>query len=227
MIPIHTLKGHLTQREALEYSLFKLGDKKILHDRTTELVALMRRHMTPGEQYVVYATNRYPRRNRTCKKGSFLLAEGAARLLTIPIVVGKYKYTLRKGVPFRHAPITRREYLSRETTVFVVDDAYFKGEALRFALSGIKVPVKRMIFFGILHGKNKSKELPLNDLAFRKGSVSRLAAIITQKGYIFTNQMLKTLDKLPQKEMKILRERMGPLLRRKLSKAIKIHHGTY
>src|SRR3989344_245307 len=194
-------------KKKLEYSLLKLGDTRITARFTKEMRYLIRsktRSMSGGG-FVLFAIDRYPLKNLDCKKTSLLLAEGLARSLKLPLVTARYRYVLRNGTEVQTTPVIQsgKRYLNTGTDVLSIDDSIYDGVSLKRTIQVLKT-ARSILHFAIVRGKNKSAEISLNNLAFKRKGPGVLPGIIRQKGYFFTSQMLKTIEALSRSEKKEL-----------------------
>lgn len=217
----------LSARTAWRYSLLKLGDTTC----TAAFVADLRRLILSKirnpirGRCVLFAVDRYPLNNSSCRKTSVLLAEGLARSFKMPLVIARYGYVTRSGHSTQSIPVLEngREFLKPETCVISIDDSIYSGTSLGRSLTVLTMPVASILHFSVIKGTDKLSELPLNDLVYRTKGPACLPAIIKQRNYFFTSQMLKTVELLSRSERKTLVRSIGTRSAKRLHEAYRLH----
>jgi pyrimidine operon attenuation protein/uracil phosphoribosyltransferase len=218
---------------ARDYSMFKLGDPKIIDRYATRLSRVIREHLPKRRESIIYTTNKYPA-NIYCRKNSLLLAEKIARQLGKLLIIGEYRYTpnskkfyddqlKRKMI---HKPMLKgKRKLGRHNYhVVMVDDSIFSGLTLRTSLVELGRITDSVDFFSIINLRGSGySEKEINDLIFNKKGVSVLVEVMKKPGYVFTSHLLRTIDKLSPNEKQRIFEKIDQKQNRRLRKAFEIY----
>jgi len=192
------LYRRLDDKKAWEYSLLKLGDTHVTTKFIEEMCRLVcsKTHHIPDGRFALFAIDRYPRKNPYCKKTSLMLAEGLAKHIKIPLIVAWYRYINKGGKMTQSTPKIQygRRYLNRFTDVLSIDDSIYSGTSLNRSLKVIGGSVHSITHYAVLRGRNKSSEIPLNNLVFKKKGLAYLPTIIKKPGYFLQVRCLKQLN---------------------------------
>ena len=218
---------------ARDYSMFKLGDPKIIARYATMLVQVIRERLPKRRESIIYTTNKYPA-NAYCRKNSLLLAEKIARQLKKVFIIGEYRYTpdnkkfyddqLRRKMI--HKPILKdKRKLNRHNYhVVMIDDSIFSGLTLRTSLVELDQITDSVDFFSVINlCRGAYSEKDINDFVFNKKGISVLVEVMKKPGYVFTSHLLRTIDKLSFKEKERIFKKIDQKQNGRLRKAFEIY----
>lgn len=201
---IRSLYKNFNQNLIEEYSAFKYGDRNIINKYADELVGLIKQDHISLKS-VVYTTNKYPIYD-WCKKNSLILAEVVAKKLSLPLVVGQYQYKYSSKKFYDNANVRKAvipEFFHDEKTRYrhynfiFIDDSIVGGQSMivsRNLLESISKNVK--YYFVCDFRKCGISERIFNEAAYNKYGNSWLIKLINTPKYVFTTQMIRTLETL-------------------------------
>jgi len=203
-----SLFNEINDHNIKEYSLFKLGDKRIIYRFGRHMASLIRKKVPNlyEDNFAIFATNKYPL-NKYCRKNSFLLAEQVAKELKKDLILGEYTYSFNAGSLYDNYSLEKRKreihipfiknkkrLMKKKIKIIMIDDSILSGAALRASLKELKNITRTGTFFSVLDLRESIKpEKYFNDFAFRDGSIGILQRIINRRGYVFTSHMLRTI----------------------------------
>jgi len=227
-----SLFNRVNDKIANDYSLFKLGDPKIIDAYANKLAQIIKKHLPKKGISIIYATNKYPT-NTYCKKNSLLLAEKIAEQLKKPLVIGEYRYTpgrrfyddqLKRKTIYRPILKNKQKLAGHNYRVIMIDDSIVSGLALRTSLTELKHITDSVDFFSIINLRgNVYSEKDINDFIFNKKGVRILVEVMKKPGYVFTSHFLRTFDKLSEEEKKRVYAKINPKQRKQLHIAFEIY----
>lgn len=187
------------------YARHKLGDVDITKSLGKNLADLIAAKLPLSNYpYAIYTTNKYPI-NAFCKKNSLLLSEIVATQLSLPLFVGEYSYKYNLGNFYddhqqRHDKIhlpflkNKKDIKSKNYRIIMIDDTTVTGLGFQASMPELEQVTDSVDFFILLDLERQSeKEKVLNEKSFRPPIA---AEIINQKGYVFTTQMVRSIEKL-------------------------------
>lgn len=215
----HTLHDTIDDRVLLEYSAFKLGDRRIVQKYADMLAAKIVFLMNPQEKYVMWGTHKKPY-TAFSRKNCTLVDEIVSERLGLSFIVAEYTYTydpknfydndMDRKLQYR--PVLRDEDRVRilGTTPIFFDDSIVRGSVLNTSARLLEGLAERMIFIsGVDLSKESYIEQRVNDLYFREKGLEGLIQIINQPEYVFTTHMMRTIYGLSSDEQAKLLKRIS------------------
>lgn len=222
----------VNEKVARDYSMFKLGDPKIIDRYAIMLTQAIREHLPKRRKSIIYTTNKYPT-NAYCKKNSLLLAEKVAEQLKKSLIIGEYKYTPNKTFyddqlkrKTIHKPILKNKRKLRQHNyhVVMIDDSIVSGLALRTSLVELGQITDFVDFFSVINLRgNILSEKDINNFIFDKKGISILSEIMNRPGYVFTGHFLRTFEKLSDDEKGLILKKISQKQKMRLLKAFEIY----
>jgi hypothetical protein len=208
---ISSLYKELTHEVLNEYSLFKLGDRFTLTILAARMSKFISMNVDLQRPYALYATNKSPL-SSLCKKNSLLLAEIIAGEFLAPLFVGEYGYSYKKTDFYDyktdrksniHHPSLKDKALIREKgyNFIMLDDSIVSGTSFEVSLDELVHVTEVVDLFTVIDlRRSEHHETYANNYILQSKKLETIIGIITQKEYIFTTHMVRTIDNLAAEE---------------------------
>lgn len=195
------------------YSRQKYGESKSLNYFANLLNKLIISNNLISNKTVLFVGVKYPYSDKY-KKNFVILTEKISKLNNLPVVYAHYRYKydsasfyddhiVRKAAVPKLSKLNKKIY--KNYHFIIIEDAIITGTTIRVIKKCLDGVSKKNILVSIfdLRGKNISEKC-LNNHFFEANRINGLINLLNSRNYIPTTQMLRTLDMLERKDLKLL-----------------------
>lgn len=215
---IYSLYNKVTKDTRKLYSKQKYGDIRSLNHFANLLNKLIISENLITEDAVLFVGVKYPYSDKY-KKNFVILTEKISTLTKLPTVYAFYRYEYnfetfydnhikRKAATPKLSQKDKRKY--KGYNFIIIEDAIITGTTLKVIEKSLLNTSKRLSVVSIFDLRGEQVvEKDINNYYFDINGIGGLIRLLNSKNYIPTTQLLRTLDMLKGKELKLLLQRIS------------------
>ena len=214
---IYSLYNKVTNDTRKIYSKQKYGDIKSLNHFANLLNKLIVSKNLITNGTVLFVGVKYPYSDKY-KKNFVILTEKISLLTKLPTVYAFYRYQYnfetfydnhikRKAAVPKLSQKDKRKY--KDYSFIIIEDVIITGTTLKVIEKSLLNTSKRLSVVSIFDLRGKQVvEKDINNYFFDIHGIDGLVRLLNSKNYIPTTQLLRTLDVLKRKDLKLLLQRI-------------------